>query len=85
VPVLSYVPVLKVQNGYSVVISGLGKIRAFSQLSEKRITKAVREALRGKYGESSVEVSCTALFHGGSWRGRCEIDGREHEYYVAAA
>ena len=64
---------------------GLGKIKAFPQLSEKRITKAVREELRRKYGESRVEVSCTALFHEGCWRGRCEIDGSKYEYRVAPA
>jgi hypothetical protein len=78
-------PVLQVENGYRADIPGLGKIRVFAQLSEKRITRAVREELRRKYGEPKVEVSCTALFHKGHWRGRCEIDGRRYEYRVAAA
>ena len=77
--------VLPVQNGYRAVIPGLGKIRVLEQLSEKRITKAVREELRSKYGEPKVEVSCTALFHDGHWRGCCEIDGRLYEYSVAAS
>jgi hypothetical protein len=78
-------PGLQVQNGYSAAIAGLGKITAFAQLSEKRITKAVREDLRKKYGEPRVEVSCTALFRDGCWRGHCEIDGHQYECSIATA
>lgn len=42
--------ILKISNGYSSDIHGLGKIQSFEKLSQKRITKAVREVLRMRYG-----------------------------------
>ena len=73
---------LIVQNGYSSELASLGKIKFFSELSEKRITKAVRESLRLKYGYLNVEVSCSACFVNGIWRGKCKVNGEELNYKI---
>ncbi len=75
---------LKVSNGYGVALPNLGKIRGLLSLSEKRITKTVRDQLRNWYGPENVEVSCDASFHEGRWRGRCKIWGEQLEYTVSS-
>ncbi len=54
--------------------------RNFPNLSEKRITKAVRGALRNEYGHEHVEVSCAAAFGNGEWVGACDIQGEPQRY-----
>lgn len=76
--------VLKVNNGYVVILPDLGKIRALPSLSEKRITKTVRDKLRKWYGPENVEVTCDAAFHEGRWRGRCKIWGEQFDYTVSS-
>jgi len=73
---------LIVQNEYSSKLPGLGKIRPFPELSEKRITKAVRKNLRSKYGDINVKVSCKAFFFEGMWLGECEIVGKKYKYEI---
>jgi hypothetical protein len=75
-------PMLRVSNDFNQEIPGLGKNTPFGSLSEKRITKATRECLRVKYGEASVEVSCSASFRDGVWTGRCWINGTEFVYRI---
>ena len=75
---------LKVSNGYRVILPKLGKIRDLGSLSEKRITKTVRDELRRWYGPENVEVSCDATFHAGRWRGRCKIWAERFNYTVSA-
>jgi hypothetical protein len=60
-------------------IPGLGSQREFRQLSQKRITKAVRAALREQYG-TDVEVSCSATCNGGIWAGTCRVNGTSYSY-----
>lgn len=71
---------LTVGNGFTTTIPGLGRNQNFPNLSEKRITKAVRAALRQKYGDENVEVSCAAAFESGEWVGACEIQGEPQGY-----
>jgi DNA-directed RNA polymerase subunit E'/Rpb7 len=53
------------------------------QLSAKRVTVAVRQALRDKYEGSVVEVSCSAVLRMGTiWTGRCQLDGQDSTYQV---
>jgi hypothetical protein len=73
-------PTLMVGNGFSTEIPGLGKNQSFSALSEKRMTKAAREALREQYGPERVEVSFLAYFMRGEWVGECKVDQRSHSY-----
>jgi hypothetical protein len=75
-------PTLTVTNGFTTEIPGLGRNQAFPRLSEKRVTKAVREALRGKYGDHRVTVSCSAMFKKGEWVGACEIDSAAQAYKI---
>lgn len=75
-------PTLSVGRQPSVSIPGLGRIRDLSKLSQKRITKAVREKLRESYSTDEVEVSCTAVFNGTSWTGSCKIDEVPYPYRV---
>ncbi len=74
---------LCVTNGFSAVLPGLGSNRPFRDLSESRITKAAREALRQTYGKFSVEVSCSATFNSGRWRGKCKIQGSAYDYEIS--
>ena len=63
-----------------VSIPGLGTNVPFKLLSEKRVTKAVRDALRTLYGADRVAVSCDAHVSGEQWSGRCWIDDQQYEY-----
>jgi len=75
-------PKLTVENRFSCTLPGLGKIAAFESLSQKRITKVAREALRKTYGEPNVEVSCIAEFGASAWAGRCVIGGQPFKYRI---
>ena len=66
-----------------VQLPGLGKVRPFATLSEKRITKATRDALRDRYGVNGVEVSCSAKMRDKQWWGECEIDGISYSYRIS--
>ena len=74
---------LLVDNGWGCRLPGLGKIRPLLMLSEKRITKAVRQALRQQFGDYDVDVSCSADLRGQEWRGRCEIGGISYGYRIS--
>jgi hypothetical protein len=76
------VPSLTMDRSRSVSLPGLGKNTDFSELSQKRVTKAVRQALRDRFGLRNVEVSCSATFNGTEWVGTCEIDGERHVYRI---
>lgn len=73
---------LKISNGLSVDLPGLGKITHFPDLSQKRITKCVREMLRNTYGIDKVEVSCTAYFNDSLWKGLCKIHGHPYKFEI---
>lgn len=75
-------PVLKVGNVFEFPLPSLGRKRRFTQLSEKRVTKAVRQTLRTKYGVPSVEVSCAATLVGDAWKGQCMIGGERYAYVI---
>ena len=75
-------PILEVDNGFRKDMPGLGKIKPFSSLSPKRITKCVRETLREEYGEVDVLVECFAEFKEGIWVGSCGIKGEPHTYQI---
>ena len=74
-------PNLIVSNGYHVGMFGLGKKKILQQLSEKRITQAVRKTLRAQYEPKhmKVVVSCHAVLSDKQWRGKCCIHG---QFYV---
>lgn len=66
-------------------IPGLAHNKLLAELSQKRITKAVRETLRKQYGFPNVKVSCTAtIVHGSIWTGKCTINGIETPYRLMA-
>jgi hypothetical protein len=75
-------PQLSVFNGYKQTLSGLGKYQAFKTLSEKRITKCVREALRRRFGFAVVTVSCAAKFDGREWKGEYTLAGKPLGYRI---
>jgi len=59
-------------------LPGLGSRTPFLELSEKRVTKAVRQCLRGEFGpdRDDVTVSCAAHPNGrNQWTGRCRLKG----------
>jgi 23S rRNA C2498 (ribose-2'-O)-methylase RlmM len=63
----------------AIEIIDLARYKSLHELSEKRITKAVRDALR-KQGCAGVEVSCSASLSGDVWVGKCRIDGISFDY-----
>jgi hypothetical protein len=74
-------PRLVVTNTQAIDIPDLAVRRPLRELSEKRITKAVREALRKQYGLENVTVSCSAtLSQGQIWTGKCRIEEKEYSY-----
>jgi hypothetical protein len=75
-------PVLTVTNGFSGQLAGLGKITPIRALSEKRVTKAVRQRLRDEYGVPGVEVSCEADMRDGVWQGTCWINSAQFRYRI---
>lgn len=77
-------PHLHVSNGFRKNIVGLAKHREFSTLSQKRVTKCVREELRAAYGLDNVHVSCSAKFLGALWNGQCTINESKLTYVISA-
>lgn len=75
---------LSVDNGCQIPLPGLGKNRALRNLSKKRVSKAVREALRKQYGPPNVEVGCTPVRASDSWHGSCKIHQEKFSYKVTA-
>lgn len=71
---------LIVPNLVHVKIQGLGRRVLFSHISEKRVTRSVRDALRIKFGEGAVVVSCSAIYRDQVWVGSCSIHNVEHQY-----
>lgn len=75
---------LIVANGYRTPLAGLGRNRSIRKLSQKRITKAVRQQLRERYGPPNVEVSCKAKLASDGWRGSCKIYQADFDYEIVA-
>ena len=74
---------LSVTNGFKTALAGLARNKSLLALSQKRITKAAREALRKKYAEKNVEVSCSAQVSAKQWHGECKLYGVEHRYTIS--
>ena len=68
-------------NGSALDMPGLGARGSYPNLSEKRITKAVRNRLRQEHEpDTKVVVSCEAKQMGNTWEGQCWLDGAEHTW-----
>lgn len=76
-------PTLRASNGLVLVLPGLGKIQDFEALSEKRITKCVRGALRNEYCERLKFVSCSAWYVNSEWHGVFKLDGTVFSYAIS--
>ncbi len=77
-------PKLHVSNGFNKLLPGLGRITPFDELSEKRVSKCVREeALRPHYGDRNVHVTCTPKYDGTCWRGECKINGKQEAFWIS--
>lgn len=63
-------------------VPGLGNRKPLQNLSPKRITMAVRDALRKRSGHSQVEVSCSACLQKGIWTGQCRIKAKPYQYTI---
>ncbi len=74
---------LTVTNGYQTALPGVGKIRGLRNLSQMRVTKAVREKLQSWYGEEAIEVTCGATRSPDGWQGHCKIHGEAFEYKLS--
>jgi len=75
---------LIVGNGYRASLSGLGRNRGLQNLSQTRVSKAVREALRQQYGETNVSVGCEPELVSGGWHGLCTVHGEGFGYKITA-
>jgi len=73
---------LVIAKSEAIEIPGLARNRPFDELSQKRVTRAAREALRAKYGHHNVEVSCSAFLRNGIWIGQCSINGTKVPYQL---
>ena len=76
-------PTLRVSNGFVVPLPGLGRVQQFARLSQKRVTRCVRDELRRAFSPGVI-VSCTASFVDGLWRGSCRIGGQSFVYSISA-
>jgi hypothetical protein len=76
-------PEFHMANGFKKPLPSLGKNTPFSKLSEKRVSRCVREeALRPHY-KNVRNVTCIPRFDGTCWRGECEIDGRQEKFWIS--
>lgn len=76
-------PTLKIsKNNYIGNLQDLGKIVTFCKLSEKRITRAVRNKIREDFKNLNISVSCSANFKSNKWEGICWIDDIEYQYEI---
>jgi hypothetical protein len=74
---------LRVTNGFTKPLPGLGRNTPFSMLSQKRVSRCVREeGLRPNYGDHNVTVTCEPAFDGKCWQGTCEINGKPERFSV---
>jgi len=69
-----------------VGIPGLGVRRLLAQLSEKRVTIAVRRVLREKLGEGNVEVACRAEWDSvcQRWWGSGYYEGASFRWFISS-
>ncbi len=74
---------LRVSDGFTESLPGLGKNRGLASLVEKTITMQTRYALRRRRKGDSIVVSCSATFNGTEWSGRCWLNGSEFEYRIS--
>ena len=75
---------LHVTNGFNKPLPGLGRNTAFAKLSQKRVSRCVREeGLRPHYGERNVSVTCEPTLDGTCWKGTCEINGKPENFWVS--
>jgi hypothetical protein len=63
-------------------IDGLGRRKPLRELSDKRITMAVRQVLRKQFGFDNVMVPCATLQRDGTWVGECLLDEVKFNYRV---
>jgi hypothetical protein len=71
-------------NGSALDMPGLGARGNYPNLSEKRITKAVRDRLRQEHEpHTKVIVSCEAKQTGNTWEGQCWLDSVEHTWRLS--
>ena len=69
----------QMMSDLAIEIPGLARQKPLHELSQKRITKAVRDALRQQdCGE--IEVSCSATLSQDIWIGSCRINGIKFGY-----
>jgi hypothetical protein len=79
-------PSLRLSDGRTYGLRGLGKNKSLSTLSEKRITKAARKRLRAEFGDDKVEVSCFAvIIDDDRWQGRCTVYGRDLTFTIKSS
>jgi hypothetical protein len=78
------IPQLHVSNGFNRILFGLGKNTPFPKLSQKRVSRCVREeGLRPHYGDHNVNVTCSPEFDGKYWREECRIYGKPENFWIS--
>ena len=71
-------------SDFAIDIFGLARQKPLHKLGQKRVTKAVRDALRND-GFDDIEVSCSAtLSESRIWLGKCRINGVEVGYQLVS-
>jgi hypothetical protein len=75
-------PILSVSNGYTSNIYGFGQRIPFLELSERWVTKKVKDQLRRAYGVKNIKVSSLASYINTTWQGECVINGIRYKYTI---
>jgi hypothetical protein len=77
-------PQSHVSNGFTRPLPGLGRHTPFHRLSQRRVSKCVREeVLRPHYGHDNVHVTCEPIYDGTCWSGSCEINGEPEHFWIS--
>ncbi len=72
---------LNIPNHQAVLLPGLASRKNLVDLSEKRVTVVVRNALKNHF--KKVVVSCTVAKTHGVWYGHCQINGNNLIFTVS--
>jgi len=75
-----YIPGYQGKSSFN--LKGLASRKKIDSLSQKRVTRKVREVLRRQFGEDNVQVSCGATYQNNRWIGKCVINNKTYQWEI---